>query len=75
MKFVRTIVLPRSLTEPNRDMAHPRKAIVDSVQRSGSTAEHGGELQELRNMNGGVSVNKHSFSSISTTRFIGPGPV
>ena len=23
-------------------MAHPRKAIDDSVQRSGSTAEHGG---------------------------------
>jgi hypothetical protein len=31
----------------------PRKAIIDSVQRSGSTA---GELQKLRNVNGGVSV-------------------
>lgn len=40
---------------------HPRKAIIDSVQRSGSTA---GELQKLRNVNGGVSVVRYSFSVV-----------
>ena len=73
MKFVRKIVLPRTPTEPNRDMAHQCiPARLSSIVCSArvvrpSTA---GELQELRNSNGGVSVGKHSPSSISMTMFV-----
>lgn len=56
-------------------MAHPRRAIDDSVQRSGSTTKHGGELQELRKMNGGVSVVKYSLSGISMDVIVLAGTV
>jgi len=57
--------MPEVTNEPNRHIAHPRKAIDDSVKRSGSTTEHSGGASGAQRCNGGVSAYMHPLSVIS----------
>jgi hypothetical protein len=54
--------MPEVTDEPNRHTPYPRKAIVDSVQRSDSKIKHGGGAPRAC---GGVSVFRHSLSIVS----------
>ena len=40
--------MPEVTNKPNRHIAHPRNAIDDGVQRSGSTTEHGGDASRAQ---------------------------